>query len=206
MNLIPWIALGLLVFCSAGRIVSTRDLSSTHIRIDELFLGIGLGYFRAYHFERFRMTSRRRLLPLLGLTLLAPWFFGTLNVSGFQSLRLIAASLGFGLIVLWSQSVNLKLSPLASIGKYSYSIYLWHMPIALLWDSIAPMSITGLTGCIVSSLVIGISMARLVEVPMLHLRERVAPSISGQIHNYSPQSSGDTFAVVRTMALGNAKT
>ena len=68
---------------------------------------------------------------------------------------------------------------LATIGSYSYSIYLWHMATiyfvtpklrdSVSWDIRSVIYL-------VSAFVVGIAMANLLELPLLTLRDRWFPS------------------------------
>jgi peptidoglycan/LPS O-acetylase OafA/YrhL len=72
---------------------------------------------------------------------------------------------------------------LSTVGYYSYSVYLWHMPVK---DWFAPLFRIGLgipktylteaATYFTLSIVLGIVMAKLVEFPMLKLRDRWFPS------------------------------
>jgi peptidoglycan/LPS O-acetylase OafA/YrhL len=71
----------------------------------------------------------------------------------------------------------------SSIGVYSYSIYLWHILVALSvvprLRSFLPAAHNGawsLLAYLVLSLAVGIAMGRLVEAPALRLRDRLFPS------------------------------
>ena len=77
-------------------------------------------------------------------------------------------------------------SALASIGFYSYAVYLWHLPVRQ-W---MPRAIEAATGSppsymvrvlayIVGSVVVGMLLDRAVESPFLALRDRLLPSRSG---------------------------
>ena len=71
------------------------------------------------------------------------------------------------------------LAPVAWIGVYSYSIYLWHLAVkrwvvpgivqAMQWS---PSSGAAFLAYLVAAIAIGALMARLVEWPGLALRER----------------------------------
>jgi len=75
---------------------------------------------------------------------------------------------------------------LAAIGAYSYSIYLWHAASkhwsAPVWKAIVGSEL-GYAGQVVlyfaSSLVLGIAMAKLIELPFLRWRDVAFPSRSG---------------------------
>jgi glycosyltransferase involved in cell wall biosynthesis len=75
------------------------------------------------------------------------------------------------------------LAPLSFLGFYSYSIYLWHIPVRR-WLPSLLNRICGeklpigweLTAYLVASVVVGFGMAKLVEVPILRFRDRYFPS------------------------------
>jgi len=78
----------------------------------------------------------------------------------------------------------------AYVGMYSYSIYLWHAMVAqhvrgllqLLWPKIGETAV--FWGYVLISLAAGILLSRLIEFPMLHLRDRLFPpraSLPGNI-------------------------
>ena len=66
---------------------------------------------------------------------------------------------------------------LEAVGRYSYSIYLWHMPVAILWH-LRPVSVLGLVGDVATTVVVGTGMALVVETPVLRLRDRFFPARS----------------------------
>jgi peptidoglycan/LPS O-acetylase OafA/YrhL len=77
------------------------------------------------------------------------------------------------------------LAPVARVGGYSYSIYLWHLPVLgyfMTWveDTLGmrlpwwPRTLIGVTACIV----FGIGISQLVEYRVLRFRDRVFPSRS----------------------------
>ena len=78
---------------------------------------------------------------------------------------------------------NALLTALAKVGAYSYSIYLWHIAVAV-WglpllerlnhSDLGYGARLAIYWC--GSLVVGVGMAKLVEVPTLSLRDRWFPS------------------------------
>jgi peptidoglycan/LPS O-acetylase OafA/YrhL len=76
-------------------------------------------------------------------------------------------------------------SAMAKLGAYSYSIYLWHMPVCI-WGLAFVESALG-EACgfgiraavyLLGSLGLGVLMARMLELPVLRLRDRWFPSRS----------------------------
>ena len=71
---------------------------------------------------------------------------------------------------------------LAAIGAYSYSIYLWHLPVRF-WLVAELEQHTGIQNWVFYALVyyggsiaVGIAFAKLIEYPVLRFRDRVLPT------------------------------
>ena len=191
LHWVPYISLLLLAGCLGGRIltgiysVAPGGYAQTHLRLDALFAGVALGYF--YHFDRnlFLRVSRASWLGWAGLLLLSPDI-----VCGFVSLSHLGLALllttnllGFAALLWWSQTKSYIRNPvLEAIGRYSYSIYLWHMPVAMLWH-LRPVSVVGLLGDAATSLAVGTGMALVVETPMLRMRDRFFPARSQAVES-----------------------
>jgi len=211
-QLIPRAFLFLAAACLAIRLVCSHwvhfsDVSSwrwlyatTHSRIDSLFFGVFLGYllhFQPAYLERiFSSTRSRMLLALASATFLAPCLFLPINSSFMLTVGLTLLYLGFGIVLLLSlkrqhtrspvrQSLSAVGSVLAYVGVYSYSIYLWHLPVLVLGMHIFPRFLhvrmgilSGVFVYFLLSIVCGILMAKLVEFPVLRFRDRFFPSSS----------------------------
>jgi peptidoglycan/LPS O-acetylase OafA/YrhL len=102
----------------------------SHLRADQLLAGVMLGYSYSRHPEGFRRESGWYLLPAGVLFAVAGALPGkdSIDVAISPTLGLV----GYGLLLAWAVVRTLPLGPLAEIGRHSYSIYLWQMPIALL--------------------------------------------------------------------------
>jgi peptidoglycan/LPS O-acetylase OafA/YrhL len=170
-------------------------LFPTHLRLDALSFGVLLSYY--YHFHQdglARLVSRRRLLFLvLGMCLVAPCFILKKNTSVFvHTVGLTLEYLGWGSILLAALYWQPGRSPvqrrvfgvLAAIGFYSYSIYVWHMAVQerlfvivlAARRGVPPPYPVALAIYIVSAVLVGIIMAKLIEGPFLRLRDRWFPS------------------------------
>lgn len=197
----------------------------THLRIDSLFFGVVLGYF--YHFHTARVVSAfqkrgNRLMIEAATALLIGCCFGFAVESPFmQSFGLTLVYLGFGCLLMLcltapppretSSPANVAWqkisSALAFVGMYSYSIYLWHIPVLDYGTNIlnalspVPLSPAVLTWIYVAiSIPFGILMARLVEFPVLRFRDKLFPRVSQPV-KVTPTEIADHEARLRPEPL-----
>lgn len=123
-----------------------RDYTPTHLRIDSLLFGVLLSYAATFHQARFLAFAHRwhRSLALGGLTLISPMFILSQSDRFVYTVGYTLLYLGFGMLMLAMLSVTpshsgllasaVRSGPsklLASIGQYSYSIYLWHFQLGI---------------------------------------------------------------------------
>jgi peptidoglycan/LPS O-acetylase OafA/YrhL len=129
-----------------------------------------------------------------------PWLYtiGYLYVAlGAGALLLFFVDSGFGAGG-WTRGV-------AYVGSHSYSIYLWHGGVGLLADAIllrrlhSPLMLHHAV-CVVGSIVVGIAMANLIEIPVLHLRDRFFPSRSRGLHTPAEEPPGEAPTPVTASA------
>jgi peptidoglycan/LPS O-acetylase OafA/YrhL len=188
---IPWLAAVIGAVCLALRIHTwtVADAYShlthvfpTHLRIDGLFFGVALAY--VYHFSKDKVAPFvqrwRRVLSIAGACAFLPAFVFTLETSAFlNTVGFTLFSAGAAMLVVAvvetpdSESAVRRLQ--AFFGAHSYSIYLWHMPVAL-WlmpaFTTSPLPIY-LAVYLAASLLLGTLMAVLVEKPALRVRDRL---------------------------------
>jgi peptidoglycan/LPS O-acetylase OafA/YrhL len=188
---VPYISVSLLAVCLGGRVltgvysVAPGGYAQTHLRMDALFAGVALGYF--YHFKRdfFLRLSRAWWMGWAGLLLLCPDIasgFVSLSRFGF-ALLLTSNLLGFAALLWWAQTRSyVRNRALETVGRYSYSIYLWHMPVVMLWH-LRPVTVLGLFGDVATSLAVGTGMALVVETPVLRFRDRFFPARSSAVES-----------------------
>lgn len=144
----------------------------THLRIDALFAGVTLGYF--YHFDKSFSEGKKWWVLAFGLLLCGAC------VPVPSLFQLAFAYPAFGMILAWSvnqpEARFRYLSPLAWVGRYSYSIYLWHVTAFALIARFIPFS-NWLVTYLITSLVLGVSLGKVIEIPFLRLRERIVPPL-----------------------------
>jgi peptidoglycan/LPS O-acetylase OafA/YrhL len=199
LALLPWVCvvvaavdLGLRCYMSQYPFVFSEMMFPTHLRLDSLMLGVLLSYWFHFHEQRTVAFCSRFAWWLYagGIVLLLPvfiwkiedhaWMY-TVGVTMFSlaSVMLIAATLGRPI------GNNRLTRALAYFGTFSYSIYLWHGPVkwwglpTLTWAAGTELSTwVTIPFYFVASLAVGVLMAKLVEMPVLHLRDRFFPSRS----------------------------
>jgi peptidoglycan/LPS O-acetylase OafA/YrhL len=191
---LPWVIGGIAVVTLAVRLFNAQTVEfshkthffATHLRMDSLFFGLLISWLWHYHGDRLRALVQTWRWPLavvaLGLAL-PPFFwevsFGDhryLHTFGFTALYLSA-----GIVLLLTLRLRTAWKPLTLVGQYSYSIYLWHLPIRLfskLWLPAGTPPVTEIVLYMLVSVVFDILAAVLVETPFLWLRDRLFPTRS----------------------------
>ena len=180
----------------------------THLRIDALLFGVCLAYYHHFHRERFVGWVRKFWLPILifGLLAIVPSAFYDADGTFMSTIGFTLLYLGFGgllLVLLYcggSLPENAKrflrrpANLLAWVGAYSYSIYLWHLIVASLGLTLSrrayprvagvfslphePHSLIEFAFYVLVSVAVGIIMAKIVEMPVLKLRDHYFPARS----------------------------
>lgn len=194
---LPWMVLGVSAACLAIRCVNyavrtefsyQKLLFHTHLRLDELFFGVGIAYYYHFHADGFRRVFRplRWLLMGFGVALLTTlvWLPVSIDISYICTLACTQYYLGSAALlvgVLMCQIPTNRLTrSVATLGMYSYPIYLWHMAV-MQWGvpRLEPLGLSWQVRTVlyfVGAFIVGIAMAKLVEVPLLRLRDQKYPS------------------------------
>jgi peptidoglycan/LPS O-acetylase OafA/YrhL len=158
-----------------------RVVAPTHMRIDSLFAGVLVGYCYCFRKELFRKLASPLAPAVAGLFCLPP-FFTTSESRWMQTFGLTGLYVGFSFLVAWAVAKKpmegipgAAEKAAAAVGRYSYSIYLWHWILSLLFWPVRT-SFFAFWFYVALSIAVGIVMATLVEIPCLAVRERLLPS------------------------------
>jgi peptidoglycan/LPS O-acetylase OafA/YrhL len=176
--LIPLIFCVIAATCLALRI-ALRPVESyaSHFRIDSLFAGVTLGYWFHFRPEWFKRISGHYALGVAAVFLSPLFIFDWLS-RPMQTFGLSSLYIGFAFLLAWA--VDRKpprlLKPVAMVGFYSYSIYLWQQPVSMIFHARATQSWVWFWLYIATAVVVGMGMAKLIEIPFLRLREKWAPT------------------------------
>lgn len=196
---LPWVLVGVMLACLVLRCVAVLDGVPTHaiqletqFRMDSLACGVLIGYF--YHFRRplFDLASSMPLwIPGLALISISAFYRQASPVMltvGFSSL-----CIGFGCILIWAVPKPRRPSRLLGcvewIGRHSYSIYLWHLPVGVfLFPGV--ISFRFFLEGIAASIVVGAVMAKLVELPSTSIRDKLFPRDGSPVKTENHAAAG----------------
>lgn len=168
----------------------------THNRIDSLIFGVLLSYGFHFHRDIFDRVGEKMKIPflILGLICVAPcWIFLKSNPY-IYTFGFTVNYIGFGMILISCLHLDFeKYKPVAFIAKgigkigfYSYSIYVWHIPLkhgiyrtlAKMTDDHWWINFFGILIYPALSIIFGVIAAKIIEIPALKLRDKYFPSKS----------------------------
>jgi peptidoglycan/LPS O-acetylase OafA/YrhL len=163
-----------------------------HLRCDSLLFGVLLSYSSEFRPELIKslLQDKGRILLIVSIVCITPALVLEQRTAFMYIPGLTMLYLGYGGILLYALRCPVGDGPLvrlmSGIGRASYSVYLWHLPVGWLtllvlqdrlhWGRNVVFGIY-----VAASLVIGMGMARVVEYPALKLRERLFPESGGSL-------------------------
>lgn len=186
-----------------GPFALQRHYTPTHLRMDSLMVGVIVSWFWAFRRERVikLLAGKQKLLAVAGILLLSPTLYFLLGkhkwlqIIGFTELALGTALLILAALLASPSRGNWLTKAIATVGLYSYSIYLWNLPLVRLLDITFAGVFTPnvwLPVYIFGSIAIGIALGKLIEWPALHLRDKWFPRYGRNVTamgTYQPVSS-----------------
>jgi len=160
----------------------------TGLRCDSLFFGVLLGYLHNWRPQILsKLMSRPWRFPvsLAGILCLAPIPFFSLDSQFIRTFGFTLLYIGFGtmlMLAIYKEPGRKVVEPgifargIGLIGLYSYTIYLWHFPLIMAQGALRN-TITNdyvlFALCVAASILVGVVSAKLVEIPILKLRDRI---------------------------------
>ena len=208
LRAIPWVALSLGIICLGLRLLYhhlglTKNwnyaCARTEIRADSLFFGVFLAYLHHFKPQLLERFARHRGLALgIAALMLVPFLFVTQDGPFSSTIGFTMLYLAFGAILVtavystpsdWlGRVLYSKIARgIAMVGLYSYSIYLWHIDLAVVpfHRFILPKLVhfpakiyypVLQTIFMAWAVGIGIIAAKLIEGPALALRDKLFPA------------------------------
>jgi peptidoglycan/LPS O-acetylase OafA/YrhL len=171
--------------------------------MDSLLLGVLLGYWHYFNPSALYGWVRRwrGALPIVAAVAFVPSMFWPLMTTPWlYTVGYLYVALGAAALLLYFLDTGVGSGPLvracAYIGSHSYSIYLWHACVGLLADAFLirhlhlPLLLHHAV-CVIGSIVLGIVMANLIEIPVLHVRDRIFPSRSRALEAREDKASSE---------------
>jgi peptidoglycan/LPS O-acetylase OafA/YrhL len=201
LKFLPWMALLVCSTCLVIRLARLLFVSDpsvynsnyymSYTRMDALMAGVFIRYCRYVNKERLDWYCRKLKwvgVPLCVCALLPVFVYNepryTLSI-GLTINYLGASALLMSLIAWQSSPFPSWIRPLAFVGRYSYSIYLWHMAVYLWLGNVLSRELTSVSAWLFSlavhllgAVAVGLVTSMIVESPTLKLRDRMFPSRS----------------------------
>jgi peptidoglycan/LPS O-acetylase OafA/YrhL len=186
---IPAIFIAISICCFALRLLTPESSAlivnrASHLRADSLFAGVALAYCYYFKPDWFSRLGRSQLLLFAALCIV-PALLLPEESRFVRTMGLTLNWIGLALLLAWAvprrpKSVAFRI--IAKIGFYSYSIYLWHRGLSVVVGlTLGENSILGFALYVASALLLGIIMAKAVELPMLRVREKLFRSRKAEI-------------------------
>lgn len=198
---LPYIFLGVALACLALRIANSMKYpvhdhrihyEPSHLRFDTLFFGVFLSYlhnFRPEILQKLMTNPWRFPVSVVSVLGFVPAVFLPTTDPFVYTVGFTLIYIGFGAMLVLSLYKENRKRPqpgiitraIGAMGVYSYTLYLWHVPMAQIFAAIAARF--GMVNqyllhalYFAASIVVGVATSKLVEIPVLKLRERLFPS------------------------------
>lgn len=171
-----------------GESIETLRFFMSHLRCDGLLTGVLISYL--YNFVPEVFTQAKKYVPYIIIAcigLISLVFYVDTKSFFLLTIGFDLIAFGFGLLLVLNLILkentiyqrfftNRIISSFALIGKYSYSIYLWHIIIAQLLNHYFNERLPVIL-YFISAIVIGMLFSVLIEQPVLKLREKLKVSM-----------------------------
>ena len=189
---IPYFFVIFAVLCLTLRalmaIYKGTSIGLTFFRIDALFFGVLISYFWNFYSlgENLFLRRNKNWLILLGiLLLLPPFFFRSVINPWFFVFGMTTNYIAGGLLLVGCLTTEFKNKGvariIAGIGTYSYSIYLWHLPVQY-WVVKPLLTKLGMNNWffyagfyLLGAIVVGVILSKTIEYPILKIRDKYFP-------------------------------
>ena len=198
---IPYVFLAVAGICLVMRIANAMQhpvhshrmhYEPSHLRLDSLFFGVLLSYlhnFRPAVLEKAMSNPWRFPISLFSVMALGPALFLPPDDPIVYTVGFTLVYISFGtmlLLSIYKEKGKRLVQPgpvakaIAKMGTYSYTLYLWHVPLAMLFSGIsARFGVVNQYGLhavyFATTIAVGVASAEMVEIPILKLRERLFP-------------------------------
>jgi peptidoglycan/LPS O-acetylase OafA/YrhL len=199
---LPYLFLGVAVSCLLLRVGNAWrhpvfsyhvHYEPSHLRIDSLFFGVFLSYlhnFRRPFLQKLVSGPWRLPLSIAGILALSPALLLPATDPIIYTVGFTLVYFSFGTMLLLSiykekertrAKPGIAVQSIARMGAYSYTLYLWHVPMAQVFGSIASR-LPAVNEYVLhavyfaTSMAVGILASKLVERPILKLRDFVWPA------------------------------
>ncbi|TPE44090.1 acyltransferase [Pontibacter mangrovi] len=160
---------------------------ATHLRSDGILLGVILSYL--YHFAPSALTFARRApwpVMLFACLLISPAFLFTGGEIFMNTVGTTTVHFGFCLLVLLAVQakgaaaslpavLRHAFSFISTIGLYSYTVYLWHIPVLHFMDGLTPWPWANYGLYFLITIILGAFLSLTVEKYFLRIRELYFP-------------------------------
>lgn len=168
---------------------------SDYALFDSLFFGVWLSFLWHHRWDdrlKKQLAAWRWPLAATGILLILPGVDPIMSIQWFRIAGFILIYLGAGCLLVSCLAVNpvrhsRLVGWLAWLGRHSYSVYLWHVSAGACLFPWVSLNLNTRTGWAADTIiyfvlcwVLGVLMARIIEFPVLRIRDRWFPRLGKQ--------------------------